>query len=232
MDNDHLSPNSPDDASADKRVRLRVLGISYSQVQTGVYALILADVNGPFRIPVMIGAAEAQAIAMKMEGVVPPRPLTHDLFTTLSKAFGIHLSEVFIYRFEDGVFYSELTFTDGSRTVKIDSRTSDAVAIAMRTGAPIFTTQAILAETGFEMEEVSAESDEEAEVVDDQAVAESEDMYSAPIPQPKLENYVIEELERTLADLIEHENYEEAARVSEILRRKREGLDDDNQSSH
>lgn len=197
----------------ENRIRLKVLGISYSQIQTGAYALILAQVNGPFRIPVVIGAAEAQSIALKMEGVTPPRPMTHDLFVSFAHAFGVTLQEVFIYKFEDGIFSSELTFSDGERTVTIDSRTSDAIAIAMRTDAPIYTTQEILTETGFEME-----SQEDTE--DDSEAAEATDEESVP-NVPKLENYAIEELERTLAKLIEHEEYEEAARVSEILKKKR-----------
>lgn len=201
------------------RVRLRVLGISYSQIQNGAYALILAQVGGPFRIPVVIGASEAQAIALKMEGIVPPRPLTHDLFTGLGRAFGIELLEVFIYRFEDGVFYSELTFTDGERTVSLDSRTSDAVAVAMRTGAPIYTTTEILTETGFELEDLAADSGdgEDGELRNDDA-DDSADV--TPVRTPKLENYTVEELKKTLARLIENEEYEEAARVAEIIKRK------------
>lgn len=195
------------------RIKLKVLGISYSQIQTGAYALILAQVNGPFRIPVVIGAAEAQSIALKMEGVTPPRPMTHDLFVSFAHAFGVTLREVFIYKFEDGIFSSELTFSDGERTVTIDSRTSDAIAIAMRTDAPIYTTPEILTETGFEME-----SQEDAD--DDDDTAETGDDNTAPTA-PKLENYAIEELEKTLARLIEREEYEEAARVSEILKKKR-----------
>ena len=113
------------------RIRLKVLGISYSQIQSGAYALILAQVGGPYRIPVVIGAAEAQSIALRMESITPPRPMTHDLFVSFAHAFGVKLKEVFIYKFEDGIFSSELTFTDGDRTVVIDSRTSDAIAIAM-----------------------------------------------------------------------------------------------------
>ena len=210
------------DASAggdSPRVRLRVLGISYSQIQYGAYALILAQMGGPFRIPVVIGASEAQAIALKMEGIVPPRPLTHDLFTGLGHAFGIELVEVFIYRFEDGVFYSELTFTDGERTVTLDSRTSDAVAVAMRTGAPIYTTPEILTETGFELEDLAADTGEgeEGELRNDD---DAESAEVTPVRTPKLENYTIEELKKTLAKLIDNEEYEEAARVAEIIKRK------------
>lgn len=200
----------------ENRVKLSVLGISYSQIQTGAYALILAQVNGPYRIPVVIGAAEAQSIALKMEGVIPPRPMTHDLFVSFAHAFGVKLKEVFIYKFEDGIFSSELTFTDGDRTVTVDSRTSDAIAIAMRTDAPIYTTREILLETGFEMEaqDASGQSDD----TDNPAPAAEGDTPA----EPKLENYAIEELEKALARHIEREEYEQAAKVSEILKRKRD----------
>jgi len=221
MDNDNndIFGNIASSAGGGSRIRLRVLGISYSQIQNGAYALILAQVGGPFRIPVVIGASEAQAIALKMEGIVPPRPLTHDLFTGLGHAFGIELVEVFIYRFEDGVFYSELTFTDGERTVTLDSRTSDAVAVAMRTGAPIYTTPEILTETGFELEGLAADAGdgEEGELRNGDD-AERDDV--SAVRTPKLENYTIEELKKTLAKLIDNEEYEEAARVAEIIKRK------------
>ncbi len=201
-------------AENDDRIRLKVMGLSYSQIQTGAYALILAQVGGPYRIPVVIGAAEAQSIAIKMESITPPRPMTHDIFVSFAHAFGVKLVEVFIYRFEDGIFSSEMTFSDGERTISIDSRTSDAIAIAMRTGAPIFTTPEILDETGFEMEiKEEGDSDEDSS---------HEPMDEDGIREPKLENYAIEELEKTLQKLIDREEYEEAARVAEILKRKRD----------
>ena len=222
MDNDNNDIFGSITPQGGDRVRLRVLGISYSQIQNGAYALILAQVGGPFRIPVVIGAAEAQSIALKMEGIMPPRPMTHDLFTSLGHAFGIELTEVFIYQFEDGVFYSELTFTDGERTVTLDSRTSDAVAIAMRTGAPIYTTPEILAETGFELEELGGESDAGSDTALNNDSDEN-DAGPETMRIPKLENYTVEELKKTLARLIENEEYEEAAKVSEIIRRKEGG---------
>ncbi len=198
------------------RVRLKVLGISYSQIQTGAYALILAQSDGPYRIPVVIGAAEAQSIALRMESITPPRPMTHDLFVSFAHAFGVKLTDVFIYKFEDGIFSSELTFTDGERTIKIDSRTSDAIAIAMRTGTPTYTTRNILDETGFIME---VQSDEDLDNDDE----DSDQDYSVetPFSEPKLENYTVEELERTLEKLIRDEQYEEAAKVSELIKKKK-----------
>lgn len=209
------------------RIRLKVLGISYSQIQSGAYALILAQVGGPYRIPVVIGSAEAQSIALRMESITPPRPMTHDLFVSFAHAFGVKLVDVFIYRFEDGIFSSELTFSDGQRSVKIDSRTSDAIAIAMRTGAPIFTTQEIIDETGFLMEEENVgdmADEDEAAAANAPTFTDSDESESADrgmSSAPRIENYTVEELERTLASLIEQEKYEEAAKVNEILKRKR-----------
>ena len=196
------------------RIALKVLGISYSHTQSGAYALVLAQVGGPIRIPVVIGASEAQSIAMKIEGITPPRRMTHDLMANFCRAFGMGLKEVFIYKFEDGIFYSEMTFSDSEREVSLDARTSDAIALAMRMGAPIFTTRAIMEETGFVMEVEGRE--DQAQNEDDG----SDDSIQA-MRVPDLERYSIEELEKTLARLIEREEYEEAARVSEILKRKK-----------
>ena len=212
--------------NSDSRIRLSVLGISYSQIQTGAYALILAQVDGPYRIPVVIGAAEAHSIALRLESIVPPRPMTHDLFVSFAHAFGVKLKEVFIYKFEDGIFSSELTFTDGDRTVVIDSRTSDAIAIAMRTHAPIYTTPEILDETGFLMEqhEGTEDADEDDTPEENEGGVRRLSGFDLPADveeEPRYEKYTVEELERTLQRLIDNENYEEAARVAEILRNKK-----------
>lgn len=196
------------------RIQLRVMGISYSQTQSGAYALILAQAGGPVRIPVVIGASEAQSIAMRMEGITPPRPLTHDLMANMTRAFGIALKEVFIYKFEDGVFSSEMKFIDMDREVTLDSRTSDAIALAMRVGAPIFTTREIMEETGFVLEETSEGVIGSSDKNETAGVSQSPRM-------PDAEEFSIEQLEATLSQLIEHEEYEEASRISEILKRKR-----------
>lgn len=192
------------------KVQLKIMGISYSQLQSGAYALILAEVDGPYRIPVVIGAAEAQSIAIRLEHIVPPRPMTHDLFVSFAHAFGVRLDNVYIYRFEDGIFYSELTFTDGERTIVIDARTSDAIGIALRTKAPIYTTREIVDETGFIMEEVTIESNEAGEQ------AESN-------PEDNAEK--LAKLEERLAQCIAEELYEEAAKVSDEIAALRRIID-------
>lgn len=194
-----------------EKIPLQVYGLSYSQKQSTVYALILGQPDGPVRIPVVIGAAEAQAIALRLERVTPPRPITHDLFASMAQAFGILLKEVFIYKFEDGVFYCEMTLTDGEREVKIDSRTSDAVAVAMRTGSPIFTTREVLEETGFVLDES-----------EDSSAGEAGQLKASGTPravntEPKLENLTAEELQKRLDQCIEAEDYEMAQKIKNIL---------------
>lgn len=202
---------------------MRVMGLSYSQIQHGAYALILTEVDGPVKMPIIIGAPEAQSVAMRMEGVTPPRPFTHDLFVSFAHGFGVTLKEVFINKFEDGLFFCELTFTDGEREIVLEARTSDAIAIAMRTKSPIYTTREILEETGFVMENDPSQTQADAEdESDDTDTIVAEDTPLTHPTNPKLENYAIEELEKLLADLIAKEQYEEAARVSDIIRRKRD----------
>lgn len=181
------------------RIRLKVLGMSTGEITPGAYALILAEVNGPVRIPVVIAEAEARSIAARMEHITLPRPRIHDLFASFAHAFGIAMVEVFIYKFEDGIFHSEITFTDGERRVSFDARTSDAVAIAMRTSAPIYTTPEVLHECGFVMQEEPAEPSQP----------------EAPREQ------TVEELEKLRDEAVASENYEEASRLTEIINQKK-----------
>lgn len=191
------------------KVKLKIVGISQSQIKTGAYALILAEQNGPYHIPIVIGASEAQSIAIIMENIRLPRPLTHDLTVSITNAFGIMLEKVFIYKFEDGIFSSELTFKDDDRQIVIDSRTSDAIALALRTKAPIYTTQDIINETGFKLQLTEQQSYKIDTL--DQNISN----------KIKLENLAIEELERILNKHIELEEYEEAAKVSKIINSKK-----------
>lgn len=213
-----------------ERIQMRVMGLSYSQIQHGAYALILTEVDGPVKMPIIIGAPEAQSVAMRMEGVTPPRPFTHDLFVSFAHGFGVTLKEVFINKFEDGLFFCELTFTDGEREIVLEARTSDAIAIAMRTKSPIYTTREILEETGFVMENDPTRTSEgdDGNAASDDTDDDTDTIVAPDAPlthpsNPKLENYALAELEKMLSELIDKEQYEEAARVSEIIRRKREG---------
>lgn len=190
-----------------EKVKLNVVGITYSQVQTGAYALVLSEEGGRYRIPVVIGVAEAQSIAIKIENIIPPRPLSHDLIVGLSHAYGINLDEVFLYKFENGVFLSELRFSSDERSVNIDSRTSDAIALALRTGAPIYTTREILEKTGFITDKVDVSSHKKQE------------------DEPKevnLKKFAVKELEKMLAKCVEREEYEQAAEIKRVITEKLE----------
>jgi bifunctional DNase/RNase len=185
------------------KVRLNVLGITYSQVRSGAYALLLAEDEGYYRIPIVVGSAEAQAIAIKLEDIVPPRPLAHDLMANINKAFGITLDEVFIYKFQDGVFLSEMRMTCDGRQVTLDCRTSDAVAMSLRTNAPIYTTREILMTTGFKSKDKGAKSDD--------VMAE----------ELSLDRYAEEELQRMLKKCVDREEYERAAEIQKVILEKK-----------
>ena len=190
-----------------EKVKLNVMGITYSQVQTGAYALVLSEEGGHYRIPVVIGVAEAQSIAIKIENIIPPRPLSHDLIVGLSHAYGINLDEVFLYKFENGMFLSELRFSSEDRSVNIDSRTSDAIALALRTGAPIYTTREILEKTGFISDKLDATSTKKQEETPKEV---------------NLKKFAVEELEKMLAKCVEREEYEQAAEIKRVITEKLE----------
>lgn len=183
------------------------MGISYTPLQSGAYALILAQEDGPYRIPMVIGASEAQSIAVNIERIVTPRPITHDLFCTLSHAFNIELVEVFIYKFDMGIFYSELLFTDGEREVRIEARASDAIAIALRTSSPIYTTEEVMHLTGTILTVEDSEGNREPD--DDTTEQETYESLSD------------EALEEMLANFIREENYEGAAKINEIIKKRK-----------
>ncbi len=195
-----------------KKIRLNVLGQSYSQMQADAYVLILEVENTKLRIPIIIGSFEAQAIAIQLENIKTPRPLTHDLFVNLSTQFGIYLKEVFIYKFKEGVFYSRLIFQDNERTVEIESRTSDGVALALRYNCPIFTTEEIIKKTGIVIQFESETSNE------DEPVTQHTDN---PESSENLEDKTVEELQEMLKKAIDLEEYEKASLINKVLNKKK-----------
>ena len=197
-----------------KRVKLKVMGISYSQTQSGAYALILIEENGERRIPIIIGGFEAQAIVIKLENLDPPRPLTHDLFKKFADEFNISVSEVMIYKLEEGVFFSKLVCNNGEKEYAIDSRTSDAVAIALRFGCPIFITEEILERAGITINPTDTE------------ISSTNDVDSLFEPEStKYDSYSDEELYKIIDEAVKTENYERAAAVrDEIEKRKRKKI--------
>jgi bifunctional DNase/RNase len=135
-----------------KKIKLDIVGLSYSQTQSGAYALVLGEVSGRRRLPIIIGSFEAQAIAIEIEKMTPSRPLTHDLFKSMGQAFNITVQEVVIYNLVDGIFYSKLICFDGKKSVEIDARTSDAIAVSVRFDCPIYTYEFILSTAGIVIE--------------------------------------------------------------------------------
>ena len=188
------------------KIRLSVLGFSFNQTQSGTYGLILAEDEGARRLIVIIGTPEAQSIAFCLQGSIPPRPLAHDLFQMLTSEFGITLLKVVIYKYDNGVFHSKMYLRQGKHNIEIESRTSDAIAIALRTKAPIYTTKAIMAEQAIVFEENTSFEDVQEDEKDNLALD-----YSL---------LDIEELETLLKDAIEGEDYELASLLRDELKKK------------
>lgn len=196
-----------------QKIKLNVLGLSVSQTQTGAYALVLAEENGDRRIPIIIGPVEAQSIAIQLEGLHPPRPLTHDLFKNMAHAFQIDLIEVIIYKLEEGIFFSELICEQNGTHIAIDSRTSDAVALSLRFKCPIYTSEEILSKAGIVIE-VTDNYDEDSL---------SDELDENDSRNNKYELYSVKELEQLLQDAIQDEKYEVASEIRDEISRRKEG---------
>ncbi|MBK3517280.1 bifunctional nuclease family protein [Carboxylicivirga marina] len=197
-----------------KKIKLNILGLSYSQTQSGAYALVLAEEDGERRIPIIIGGVEAQSIAIKLEGLEPPRPLTHDLFLNFSKSFNIEIEEVIVYKLEEGIFYSELVCQRDNEKLHIDSRTSDAVALALRFGCPIYTYDDIIEKAGIVLD---FDKKEEGHAITPIDKPESKKESSA-----KYQSKTIDELKKLLEEAIMSEDYEKASKIRDEINRREE----------
>ncbi|MGB5980524.1 MAG: bifunctional nuclease family protein [Nonlabens sp.] len=199
--------------------RLNIRGISYSQTQNGAYALVLKEVGGTRQLPIVIGAFEAQSIAIALEKEIsPPRPLTHDLFKTFAERYDIVVKQVIIHKLVDGVFYSSLICERDKIEEIIDARTSDAIALAVRFKAPVFTYENILDEAGIQQkikpdkELEVAELDEEDELI--------EDLINEPQQPTDYSKYSVKELDEMLEEAVGNENYEIAARIRDEISKR------------
>jgi hypothetical protein len=193
-----------------KRIKLKVMGISYSQTQSGAYALLLIEENGDRRIPIIIGGFEAQAIVIKLENLEPPRPLTHDLFKKFADHFNIAVIEVTIDKLEEGVFFSKLLCNNGEKEYSIDSRTSDAVAIALRFGCPIYINEDILEKAQLTNSPSDADLNPAGET---ESQSQSNTKYGT---------YTDEDLYKMIDEAVKKEEYERAASLrDEIEKRKK-----------
>ena len=200
-----------------KKVKLDIVGLSYSQTQSGAYALVLGEVNGRRRLPIIIGAFEAQAIAIEIEKMTPTRPLTHDLFKSFAQLYHIQILEVVIYNLVDGVFFAKLICSDGENTQEIDARTSDAIALAVRFNATIYTYEFILSSAGIVIEGNDFLYLENM----DSIVKEhsSEDMQTS-IPVSGYQSLTDDELQQKLEESLAEEAYERAVRIRDEIAKR------------
>lgn len=197
------------------KIKLDILGLSYSQTQTGAYALVLGEVDGKRRLPIIIGNFEAQAIAIELEQMKPSRPLTHDLFKSFAEAYNAKVSEVLIYKLEEGIFFAHLICERDGSQFEIDARTSDAIALAVRFNCPIYTYESILSSAGIVLEED-----------DDDSLKQTSEKGSSSIEvkssdEGTLSNMSVKELNAELEKAINKENYERATEIRDEIKRRK-----------
>lgn len=194
-----------------KKLELEIVALSHSVTQSHSYAVVLGEVDGVRKLPIVIGGFEAQAIAVALENMQPTRPLTHDLMKNMMDAFSLQLTEIIIYKIQEGIFYSKLICQSPVETIEIDSRTSDALAIAVRFDAPIFTYENILDSAGMQMED-----NPKPQIIDDKKTKSK-----VTSNKNDLSNFNITELQKMLEEVLEQEDYIKAAQIrDEINSRK------------
>lgn len=197
-------------------IPLKIKGISYSQTQNGAYALILTEIEGDRKLPIVIGAFEAQSIAIALEkDIKPPRPLTHDLFKSVASKFDIKISKVVIHKLIDGVFYASLVCVKGDQEEVIDARTSDAIALALRFNAPIFTYQSILEKAGIILDVQEESSQKQID-----ATPEKKQIVQDTKADQTLAKMNLEQLHKTLEKAVQNEDYERAAQVRDEISKR------------
>jgi bifunctional DNase/RNase len=192
-----------------KKIELEIVALSHSITQTHSYAVVLGEVNGLRRLPIVIGGFEAQAIAVALERMNPSRPLTHDLMKNFMVAFNVELHEIVINDLQEGIFYSQLVCSSANDTVEIDSRTSDALALAVRFGCPIYTYENILEQAGVLMEDEQSSSSESGELVSGPESSTGND---------SLKKMSLAELNTLLTEVLEHEDYIRAIAIRDEIK--------------
>lgn len=196
-----------------KKIKLEILGLSSSQSQTGSFALVLGETDGNRRLPIIIGMFEAQAIAIEIEKIIPNRPMTHDLFKSFAQSFNYFVEEIIISDLKEGVFFAKIICSDGLKKIEVDARPSDAIAIGLRFDAPIFTYESILAEAGIVLTEESEEDKPDETKPKARVQKESKKL-------DDIKNLPFEKLNQLLAEAIEKEDYEKAAKIRDELSKR------------
>jgi len=199
-----------------KKIKLDIVGLSYSQTQSGAYALVLGEISGRRRLPIIIGSFEAQAIAIEIEKMTPSRPLTHDLFKSFADAYHILVQEIIIYNLVDGIFYAKLLCSDGKRSVEIDARTSDAIAIAVRFDCPIYTYEFILSTAG-----IVIEGNDFVYLENINEPAEEKTVVAASSTGGGYSSLSTDELKTKLQEALVEEAYEKAAKIRDELNHRK-----------
>jgi bifunctional DNase/RNase len=201
-----------------KKIKLDISGLSYSQTQSGAYALVLGESNGKRRLPIIIGGFEAQAIAIELEKMAPSRPLTHDLFKAFAESFSITVKEVVIYNLVEGIFYAKLICQqNGANDVEVDARTSDAIALAVRFSCPIYTYEFILSSAGILIDDDPSSTKEDTGMAAEASVSNAVPSDSGD----ELSRKSKDELKDMLKSAIEDEAYEKAGRIRDELAKRK-----------
>lgn len=197
-----------------KKIQLEILGLSSSQSQTGSFALVLGERDGNRRLPIIIGMFEAQSIAIQIEKINPNRPLTHDLFKTFAEQMSVNITEILISDLKEGVFYSKIMCTDGEKEFELDARPSDAIAIGLRFGVPIYTVESVLSEAGIILSDLEEEEDESEEM------AVKSTSSATPTAKEPLNQTSVDDLNKMLNEALEKEDYERAAKIRDELNKR------------
>ncbi len=195
-----------------------ILGLSTSPSSGGAYALILNELEGSRRLPIIIGTFEAQAIALELEHIKPPRPMTHDLMRNIIQSFDTHVKEVYINDLKEGTFYAKVIYEHDGEDIEQDSRPSDAIAIAIRFNSPIYVHQEILEEAGILSDQEGEEGEEEAQQSESTTIHEEPES-SEPSTETGTPESELKKLEKNLANAIEKEDYEKAARLRDEIKK-------------
>src|ERR1700730_6401986 len=201
-----------------KKIELEIVALSHSITQTHSYAVVLGEVNGLRRLPIVIGGFEAQAIAVALEKMQPSRPLTHDLMKNFMNAFNVDLHEIIISDLQEGIFYSKLVCSSENDTVEIDSRTSDAIALAVRFGCPIYTYENILESAGILMEDTSTATGKKKKPKQEAVMQEGG---SVPTGNEDLKTMTLEELNNLLTEVLDSEDYIRAIAIRDEINSRR-----------
>ncbi len=202
-----------------EKIKLEILGLSPSQSQTGSFALVLGEEYGNRRLPIIIGMFEAQAIAIEIEKIVPNRPMTHDLFKSFAKNFHFNVTEIVISELREGIFFAKVVCSDKLNERVVDARPSDAIAIGLRFGVPIYTYETILSEAGIVASEAATRDEEDEDDEDEELVPRRTQASSKPFTD-QLRDNSFDELQRMLDEALAHEEYERAAKIRDEMSRR------------